>query len=423
MAERITRRTFLERAALTGAGLAIPAIVPASALGRAGRMPPSERITLGFIGVGGMGGGHLGGFAGNNQVQVLAVCDVYEPHRMNARNRIGGDCAAYNDFRELLDRCDIDAVVISTPDHWHTLISIMAAQAGKDIYCEKPLTLTIGEGRPLVNAVRRYGRVFQVGSQQRSEWNFRYACELVRSGKIGRVHTVRTGFGRGPQGGDPRITNPPSGLDWDLYLGPAPKVPFQRDRFGFNFRWFSDYSGGMLTDWGAHHNDIAQWGLGYDHSGPVEVEGTGTFPTEGAYDTAVTWDITFTYANGVKVICNPRQHGARFEGTDGWVHVDRGFLQASSPDLLQIRLGPNDVHLYESPGHHQDWLNCIRTRQKPICDVEIGVRSVSVCHLANICLRVGRKLRWDPTKERFVGDEEANRLLHRPYRAPWHLPV
>jgi len=420
MSEHLTRRQLLGKAATAGFGLAIPTFLPARALGRQGKAPASERITLGFIGVGGMGSGHLGAFLGNPQVEVLAVCDVYEPHRMNAKNRVGPNCGAYNDYRELLDRKDIDAVVIATPDHWHTLIAIHACQAGKDVYCEKPLTLTIAEGRHLVNAVRRYGRVFQVGSQQRSDWNFRYACELVRNGRIGKIHTVRTGFGGGPQGGDPALTNPPSGLDWNLYLGPAPRVPFQKDRFGFNFRWFYDYSGGILTDWGAHHNDIAQWGLGMDESGPVEIEGTGTFPTEGAFDTATSYDITYTYANGVKLLCRSNQHGAKFEGTDGWVHVDRGFLQASSPEILQIKLGPDDTHLYESPGHHQDWLNCIRTRRKPICDVEIGVRSVTVCHLGNIAIRTGRKLRWDPAKEQF-GEAEMNRWLHRPYRAPWHL--
>ncbi|HZO90243.1 MAG TPA: Gfo/Idh/MocA family oxidoreductase [Chthonomonadaceae bacterium] len=421
MSTLLTRRQFLGRAAAVGAGLAFPSIVPARALGRQEKVPASERITLGFIGVGGMGGGHLDAFRGDRQVEILAVCDVYEPNRSAAQNRVGTQCAAYNDFRELLDRKDIDAVVIATPDHWHTRIAMSAAEAGKDIYCEKPLTLTIGEGRPLVNAVRRYGRVFQVGSQQRSDANFRYACELVRSGKIGKLHTVRTGFGGGPQGGDPTPTDPPSGLDWSFYQGPAPVAPFQKDRFGFNFRWFSDYSGGILTDWGAHHNDIAQWGTGYELSGPTEVEGTGTFPTEGAFDTVLTYDITYTYPNGVKLICRNDQHGAKFEGTDGWVHVDRGFLEASPKELLEIKLGPNDVHLYESPGHHQDWLNCIRSRQKPICDVEIGVRSVTVCHLGNIAIRLGRKLQWDPAKERFVGDEEANRWLLRPYRAPWHL--
>lgn len=423
MAEKWTRREFLGRMAGAGLGVALPTILPGRVW--SAPTPANDRIALGFIGLGGMGTGHLQGFLGHPQVQVLAVCDVFEPHRLQAKRIVDGrygnsDCTAYRDYRDLLAREDIDAVVIATPDHWHTLISLHACQAGKDVYCEKPLTLTIAEGRALVNAVRRYGRVFQVGSQQRSESNFRFACELVRSGRIGRVHTVRTGYGYGPQGGDGVDQDPPPGLDWDMYLGPAPWVPFNPDRFLGNFRWFYDYSGGKMTDWGAHHNDIAQWGLGMDDSGPVEIEGQGRFPTSGNFDTAIWFHIEYTYANGVKLICG-EGHGVRFEGTDGWVHVDRGFLEANPPELLQEKLGPTDVHLYESPGHHQDWLDCIRTRQRPLCDVEIGHRSVTVCHLGNIAIRLGRKLRWDPVQEKFPDDPEANRWLHRPYRAPWHL--
>ena len=423
MAQQWTRRDFLGKTAQAGLGLALPTLLPARVWSAETAL--NERINLGFIGVGGMGTGHLKGLVGNSQVQVRAVCDVFEPHRTRAKGivdeRYGNtDCAAYNDYRDLLARGDIDAVVISTPDHWHTLTSIHACQAGKDVYCEKPLTLTIGEGRELVHAVRRYGRVLQVGSQQRSDENFRFACELVRSGRIGKVHTVRTGFGYGPQGGSGVDQDPPPHLDWDLWLGPAPYVPFNPDRHPSNFRWFYDYSGGKMTDWGAHHNDIAQWGLGMDGSGPVEIEGQGRFPTEGNYDTAIWFHIEYTYANGVKLICG-EGHGVRFEGTEGWVHVDRGFLEADPPELLQEKLGPEDVHLYESPGHHQDWLNCLRTRQSPICDVEIGHRSATVCHLGNIAIRLGRKLHWDPQREQFIDDEGANRWRNKPYRAPWHL--
>ena len=423
MSKRLSRRELLKKAALgaAAAGIGFPAIVPARALGAEEKAPASERLGLGFIGVGGMGSGHLGGLMWRKEIEIRAVCDVYEPHRLAAKERVGGDCAAYNDFRDLLDRKDIDAVVIATPDHWHVLVSIAACQAGKDIYCEKPLTLTIEEGRALVNAVRRYGRVFQTGSQQRSEDNFRFACELVRSGRIGKLHTIRTGFGGAPTSGYQPDTDPPPGLDWNLWLGPAPWVRYNELRCLYNFRWFYDYSGGKMTDWGAHHNDIAQWGNGTELSGPVEIEGTATFPTSGLYDTATGFLITYTYANGLKLICGDG-HGAKFEGTDGWVHVDRGFLEASPPELLQEKLGPGDVHLYQSVGgHHQNWLDCIKTREKPICDVEIGHRSVSVCHLGNIAIRTGRKLRWDPENERFLGDDAMNRWLSKPMRAPWHL--
>jgi len=420
-----SRRQFLRRAAAFGAALSAPQIVPAAVFGAPGRPAPSGRIALGHVGVGGMGGGHLGGFLGNSRTKSVAVCDVDEGRRMAAKKRVderygNGDCAAYNDFRDLLDRKDVDAVVIATPDHWHALVGIYASKSGKDIYCEKPLTLTVEEGRALVSAVRRWGRVFQVGSQQRSEGNFRFACELVRSGRIGKLHTIRTGFGASPSMGWEPEESPPAGLDWNLWLGPAPFKNYSKNRCFYQFRWIFDYSGGQMTDWGAHHNDIAQWGNGTDLSGPVDIDGKGEFPKDGLWDTATKIHVEYAYRNGVKLICG-QGHGAKFEGTDGWVHVDRGFLQAHPADLLKEKLGPDDVHLYESPGHHADWLDCIETRRRPICDVEIGHRSVTVCHLGNISMRLGRPIRWDPDREEILGDEEASRLLSKPMRAPWHL--
>jgi len=422
---KLTRREFLNKSLRTagtvGMGAALPYLVPARALG-AGGAAPSEKITLGFIGVGGMGSGHLGGFINHPRVKVLAVCDVYEPHRSRAQARVGEGCAAYNDYRELLDRDDIDAVLIATPDHWHALTSIHACQAGKDVYCEKPLSLTIEDGRAMVEAVRRYGRVFQTGSQQRSEENFRFACELVRSGRIGKLHTVRVGIGGGPTSGWEPDTDPPPGLDWNMWLGPAPWAPYNPLRCIYNFRWFWEYSGGKMTDWGAHHNDIAQWGMGTEGTGPIHITPAQyTLPADGLYDTATTFEIVYKYANGVTLITSSDGHGIRFEGPDGWVHVDRGFLETFPKELMQEELGPGDVHLYRSPGHHEDWLNCIQTRQRPICDVEIGYKSIVVCHLGNIAIRTGRALRWDPASERFVGDDEANRWISKPYRAPWHL--
>ncbi|HQH72853.1 MAG TPA: Gfo/Idh/MocA family oxidoreductase, partial [bacterium] len=360
------------------------------------------------------------------QTRVLATCDVYEPHRERAKNRVDDtygnqDCKTYNDFRDLLDRDDIHAVLIATPDHWHTRIAISACEAGKDIYCQKPLTLTINEGKALVKAVRKYGRIFQVGSQQRSESNFRFACELVRSGRIGKVHTVKVFLPNGSDGPWEPDSEPPEGLDWDLYLGPAPKVPYNKRRFLWDFRWFFDYSGGQMTDWGAHHFDIAQWGLGRDLSGPVSVEGTGTLPRDGIFETYTSFNCTYYYDDGIKMIATNPEHGTRFEGSDGWVHVWRGGMETEPKSLMHETLGTNDVHLYESPGHEQDWVNCVLTRKKPICDVEIGHRSVSCAHLGNIALRLGRKLQWDPVREEFVNDPEANRWLSRPYRAPWYL--
>ncbi|NUL83318.1 MAG: Gfo/Idh/MocA family oxidoreductase [Armatimonadetes bacterium] len=410
----ITRRGFLKGAA--------------AAVALAGRRSSAnERIQLGFVGVGSMGSGHLNGFLGNSEVQVVAVCDVYGVNRDKAKkaadDRYGTtDCRGYTDFRALMDDPKIDAVVISTPDHWHTLICIAACEAGKDIYCEKPLTLSIGEGKALVSTVRRFGRVFQVGSQQRSEGNFRQACELVRNGKIGKIHTVRVNLPNGPEGGGSPDEQPPFSLDWNMYLGPAPYVQFNKDRFLWNFRWFWDYSGGQMTDWGAHHFDIAQWGLGVDTSGPVKVEPIkGELPTKGSYETYVNYEAHYEYANGIKMIAGNPERGVRFEGSDGWIHVGRGYINASDPELLKIKREDLKEHLYLSPGHHADWLNCIRSRRQPICRAEIGHRSVSCAHLGNIALRLGRALKWDPIKEEFPGDAEANRMITRPYRAPWIL--
>ncbi|HOE10995.1 MAG TPA: Gfo/Idh/MocA family oxidoreductase [bacterium] len=425
MPNRITRRSFLNRAGKGMAGALASACLTRPSRPQAGTAP-NDRITLGFIGLGGQGNYHFRKFLDNSEAQILAVCDVFQEHREKARRRANEkygnqNCASYNDFRELLDRDDIDAVVIATPDHWHTRIAVSACEAGKDIYCEKPLTLTIGEGKALVKAVRRYNRIFQVGSQQRSDWRFRFTCELVRSGRIGRVHTVKVFLPNGSAGGEAPDSDPPDGFDWNMYLGPAPWVPYNKDRTFWNFRWFFDYSGGQMTDWGAHHFDIAQWGLGTDLTGPISVEGTGTLPSEGLFETYTDFSVTLQYANGVTMIATNPEHGTRFEGADGWVHVWRGGMDSEPKDLMYEILGPKDVHLYESNDHHADWLNSIRARKRPICDVEVGHRSVSVAHLSNIALRLGRKLYWDPDREEFVDDPEANRWLVKPYRAPWYL--
>jgi len=422
MKPTLNRRSFLRRAGAAGVGaIAVPYFAPGRALGQGDKDPANERLTMGFIGVGGMGGGHLGGLAGRRDVEVLAVCDVDEERRNAAKARVGDQCAAYNDYRELLDRDDIDSVVIATPDHWHALTTILACEAGKDVYCEKPLSLTIEEALKMIEAVRRYGRVFQTGSQQRSGGEFQQAVSLVRSGRIGKVHTIHVGIGGGPTSGWEPDTDPPPGLDWDMWLGPAPWVPYNKLRCHYNFRWFYDYSGGILTDWGHHHNDIAQWGLDMDGSGPVKIEGWGKFPTDGLYDTVNAFEITCTYADGTKLVTASTGHGVKFDGPDGWVHVDRGFLETFPAELKDEELGPGDVRLLSGRGHHDNWLDCIKTRERPICDIEIGASSVIVCHLENIAIRTGRSLEWDPGSHRFVNDEGANRWISKPCRAPWHL--
>ncbi|MGQ9651716.1 MAG: Gfo/Idh/MocA family protein [Phycisphaerae bacterium] len=421
---RVSRRTLLKRAA---GALAVPYFVPAWALGRGGWLPPSERITVGFIGIGNMGGGHFDGFLEDKQLQVLAACDVRrdvrERRKEQADKKYAADrqagsykgCAAYNNFEDLLARDDIDAVLIAVPDHWHAIIACAAARAGKDIYCEKPLTLTIKEAWDLVDTVRRYGRVFQTGSQQRSDREFRLACELVRSGRIGKLQTVTVNIGEPSQEAYLPEQPVPEGFDWDRWLGPAPWQPYNAERcsgnYGGGWRKIRDYSGGMTTDWGAHHYDIAQWGMGMDGSGPVEI-----IPPNGKD----VEHMTFKYANGV-IMQRAQANGVLFSGTEGDIEVNRGYFQAEPKSIAEEPLGPNDVHLYKSPGHRQDWINCIRSRKRPICDVAIGASSVTVCHLSNIAYWLGRPIKWDPEKREIIGDSEASRWMDRPKRAPWRL--
>jgi predicted dehydrogenase len=377
---------------------------------------------MGFIGVGGMGSGHLHGFLQWPEVQIVAVADVDEAHRRSAVAAVGGGCAGYNDYRELLARPDIDAVLIATPDHWHALNAIHACQAGKDVFCEKPLSLTVREARQMADAARAHGTVFQVGSQQRSSTEFRRACEYVLSGRIGKLQSMRAGIGGGPTCGWEGKSAPPPGLDWNMWLGPARWAEYSPQRCHGNFRWYYDYSGGKMTDWGAHHNDIAQWANGTSHTGPVKIEPiSATFPTDGLFETATSFHVRCTYANGVTLDTVSDYFGVHFQGSDGWIRVDRGSIAASDPEILDTPLGAGEVHLYHSPGHKRDWVNCIRSRKRPIADVEIGCRSVSLCHLSNIALRTGKTIAWDPDQERITNDAGLNGWLSRPYRTPWTI--
>ncbi len=423
-----SRRRFLQTTTMVAA--VAPQIIPGRVW--AAETKPSERITMGIIGTGKQALGLMNGFLRRGQTQVVAVCDVDTTRREHAKKsaedyyaqKTGSGsykgCAAYEDFRELLARKDIDAVVVGTPDHWHAIPVITAAQAKKDIYCEKPLSLTIREGRAMVNAVRKNDRVFQTGSQQRSSENFRRACELVRSGRIGKVQKVEVAIGPPSKWCDLPEEKAEPGLDWNFWLGPAPARPYNsvlsprgvHDHFP-NWRNYREYSGGMMTDWGAHHFDIAQWGLGMDESGPVEI-----IPPE---DPKATRGLRYLYANGVEMV-HVNGDGVVFHGTDGKIHVNRGKFEATPAEIAQEPLGANEVHLYKSNSHQDDWLECIRTRKKPICDVEVGARSVTVCHLGNIAYWNNRRLKWDPGKEEFIGDPEAN-LFWRDIvrRDPWRL--
>jgi predicted dehydrogenase len=324
----------------------------------------------------------------------------------------------------LLDRDDIDAVTVTTPDHWHTLIAVAALRAGKDVYCEKPMTLTIHEGQVFARVARKTGRIVQVGTQQRSDPRFRLACELVRNGRIGKITRVETRIGSNPRHRTDAPSSVPEGLDWDLWLGQAPEVPYIKERCHYNFRWWYEYSGGKVTDWGAHHNDIAQWGLGTDESGPVTIEAATTRVGRSthAYACPVDFTITYTYADGVTLVCSSKgKNGVMFVGEGGWIFVDRAKIEASDPRLIDEPLPHDAIRLHSSPDHIRNFLDCVRTRERPVCDAAIGHRSASVCHLGNIAIRTKQSLRWDPEAEQFLNSDEANAMLSREMRSPWRL--
>ncbi len=430
--ESVTRRAFLQKAAGVTGGVVVffPYLVRSSALGKAGSIAASERITVGLIGTGDHGiKVNLKNFLGNSDAQVVAVCDVDTSRRDAARyivnEKYGNkDCAAYNDFREIIERKDVDAVMISTPDHWHVPIAIAAAKAGKDIECEKP-TLTVREGRILCETMERYSRVFQWSTEDRSVDVYHRMCELVRNGRIGKVHTIRVKLPGGPHmRGDPTPMPVPDGFDYDMWLGPAPWEPYTTDRCHYNFRWIFDYSGGQLTDWGAHLLDVAQWGSNTEHTGPIEVEGKGKFGIDGLYNTATEFGIEYEYANGVRLIVTSGAPSIRFEGSEGWVGNRgwRGKLQAKPASILDSIIGPNEIHLYTCPaGEQRNFIDCVKSRRQCYFPPETGQRCFTIAHIGNISMLLGRKLRWNPEKEKFINNEEADRMLSRSMRSPWHL--
>ncbi|MHB8901450.1 MAG: Gfo/Idh/MocA family protein [Thermoguttaceae bacterium] len=445
-ASSTNRRRFLK----TTAALALPCIVPSSVFGAAA---PSNRIQVACIGTGNQGAGILKRFLENDDVQVVAVCDVNtashgyrdesqylgrEPARKmvndHYRDKSGSGsyqgCRTYVDFREVLACGDVDAVTVVVPDQWHAIMTIGAAEAGKDIYCEKPLSLTIGQGRAMVEAVKKHARVLQTGSMERSNPMNRFVCQLVRDGKIGQVKRVLTNVGYNNKVGPGPGWKPmpvPEGFDYERWLGPAPSAPYHQDRCLYRFRFNYDYSGGQVTNYGAHSNDLAQWGLGMDDSGPVEIEYVRAkwLPEGSLFNTALETEFLCRYANGVELICrtSDKPVGARFEGTEGMVET------TAYP--WQVRSEPESLVAAEFPGgkvggdatsaHVRNFLDCVRSRQVPVAPVEVGHRSASLCHLGNVAIRLGRNVKWDPRQERFPGDDEANQMLLRPMRAPWTL--
>jgi len=439
--KKVTRRRFLQRVGASAAGVGLCAAEGGNAVAATPKTSANDRIVLGFIGVGGMGRSHFDRLLFHPEVHVAAAADPDAHHLEAARKQAAGLRIAidtYNDFRELVARDDIDAVFVATPDHWHALAAVAAMKTGKDVYCEKPLTLTIAEGQEMIACARCYARVVQMGTQQRSDQDqFRHACELVRNGRIGALERIVCFFGPNPVRPYQPNEDPPPYLDWVLWLGPAPWRPYNSAIHPYNFRYFRDYSGGLLTDWGVHLFDIAQWGAGKDHTGPKRIEAEGEMYVDNLYEYPARMHVQYDYGDVVFEWFQgdypgripdggfePGQgYGTKFYGTDGAVFVNREryTLHPKPGKTIHEAFGPNDIRLYDAPGHHQDFLNCMRTRRMPICDVAIGHRTTSISHLGNIAYRLGRPLEYDPAAETFPNDPIANRMLAKPMRAPRRL--
>lgn len=441
------RRDFMKNAALAAGAIAMPTIIRASALGKNGFVAPSERIVMGGLGLGGMGTGDMKNFLKNKAVQYIAVCDVDKKHRERAMEIVNTtygttDSRSYNDYREFLEKEKFDAIHIAVPDHWHSIPSIEAAKKGLDIYGQKPLARSVKEGRAIVDAVDKYNIVWQTGSQQRSSASFRRACELVRNGKLGKIERVEVGLpDGGHKAGNPATQPIPEGLDWEMWLGSAPKVPY-RGIVHWDWRWQLAYSGGQLTDWAGHHIDIAQWGLGMERTGPISVRGEGEARKDDIYDVPYAYDMEFEYANGIELrVANSRKYfdrkgkgwdgrekdskfgmGAVWYGDEGWLQVNRHGMWSDNPNILKAEIGANDIHLYKSTNHHENFIDCVKSRKETVAPAEIGHRSISVALIGEIAMQTGEKLKWDPKAERFTNSEKANKLLMREFHNAWKLP-
>jgi predicted dehydrogenase len=434
--KKTSRRRFLQTTAgAAAAGLLIPYVFTADAEAAERPKAKSDRFGIGAIGM-----RYQGSVITRKAVaygDVVAVADVDRSIGEKAVHEFGGQL--YGDYRKLLERKDVDVVMIGTPDHWHTKIVIDACRAGKDVYCEKPLTLTIDEGKQLCKVVKETGRVVQVGSWQRSDNNFRLGCELVRAGRIGKLERVTVVLGKDLQGGPFKVEEPPRELDWNFWQGQTPAVPYIKERCHFTFRWWYEYSGGQMTDWGAHHLDIAQWGIGLDRSGPVEIDAKATFPSvANGYNVATTYEARYVYANGVTLeLFDHGRNGVMFEGSEGHIFVNRGTVSGKPVEELKERPFPREHYkLYAHDNlarpprtgkldaiinHMGNFFDCVKSRNAPLSDVACQHRSASVCHLGNISMRLGRKLKWDPQREQFVGDDEANGWLRRQQRKGYEI--
>jgi len=445
---KLNRRNFIKLTSAIGAGaIAVPTIISACARGKNGHVAPSDRVNLMFIGSGNQAMNDINCFLTDKRVQITGICDVNKQSTGYWNGKIGGreiginlvngyysqllgkkytGCKSFEDFREVIARNDADAVEVVVPDHWHSIPVLMAAKAGKDIYCQKPLALTIPEGRAMANAVKKYGTVFQTGSQQRSDVNFRRVCELVRNGRIGKLLTVECGLPSGTpdygKTGNLTQTIPvPEGFDYNTWLGPAPDAPYCPARTHVNFRWILDYSGGQVTDWGGHHPDIAQWGMDTEYTGPVKIQNArAEWAVHPIWNTAIEYYFECLYANGVKlIISNKLQSGVTFHGSEGWAHANRGNHQVFPESLKDSVISPSEIHLYQSDDHFRNFIDCVYSRKETIAPAEIGHRSITMSHLGNIAMKLRQDLDWDPITEQFSNNDVANSMLHRKMREPW----
>ncbi len=434
---RVSRRQFMQSAAGLAAASTLPAWYAEELRAQAGATPapstaPSDQLRVALVGCGGMGTGDVRN--ASRLAKIVALCDVDASHLERVKQMFPG-ADGYSDFRKVMERKDIDAVICATVDHWHTLVSIAAMRSGKDVYCEKPLTLTIDEGKRVVEVQKQTGRILQTGTQQRSSSHFRLAVELIRNGRIGKVQRAEVWLPAGLRGG-PFPTGPvPEGFDFDFWTGQTAKVDYVKERTHFSFRYWWEYSAGTITDWGAHHNDIVLWALDMDNSGPVSVVGKPLIEMiPGGYTAASEYEIEWTYPNGVVHSCrsttasewngevkdpNGQQHGIKFIGTEGWIWVTRGVINASERSLLTEKLPESAKRVYVSNDHMDNFLGCVKSRKPTICPASVGHRSATVAHLGATAVRLGRKLNWDPVKEDFVGDAEASRWVSREMRKPY----
>ena len=436
MSHKSSRRDFVKRSAAVVAGVIVmPQIIPSTALGMGGKLPPSDRIVFGIIGTGSQGMSDCRDFLRlENQVQFVALCDVDAYRLAKAKETIDTankdkGCRTYGDYRELLDKEKLDAMLIAIPDHWHGIIYSSVANKKMNVYGEKPICRTINDGKTIVSAVKNNNIIWQTGSWQRSQANFHRGAELAINGRAGKLKYIEVGLPDGGRGiGTPPVMDVPPELNWEMWLGPAMKVPY-RGVSHWDWRWILDYSGGQLTDWSGHHIDIANWGAGLEYTGPVEITGKGVYPAEGIYNAPVEYDFLCKYANGIEMrVANasrlPLGMGTTWHGELGWIHVDRGNkLTASDPKILEEVIGDNETRLYKSDNHYQNFIDCVRSGKPTIAPVEVAYRAISVGLLGEIAMTTGQTIKWDPDKEEIIGNPRASRMLSRPYRQPWTLPT